>query len=253
MYKGGPYGPNHATAGTFAFRRELLNQTRYNDEACLAEEREFLKNYTVPFVQLDPFKTILVFSHVQNTFDKKKLLETPNPRFVPCDRKVSEFIRKDFERPIHDYFMEKIDAALESYSPGNPVMKPDVLKQTKELEKERAEMQKQMSSQAQIVLQRPGQEPKVLNTQDIVQLLESQKKEIDVRTKTIQELQQLLQPDGMMNEINRRGTQIQILEKIVKQLKEEIETLKTSRTTCSSDTTPVSKTIPEVMVEIPVC
>ena len=253
MYKGGPYGPNHATAGTFAFRRELLNQTRYNDEACLAEEREFLKNYTVPFVQLDPLKTILVFSHVQNTFDKKKLLETPNPRFVPCDRKVSEFIRKDFERPIHDYFMEKIDAALESYSPGNPDMKPDVLKQTKELEKERAEMQKQMSSQAQIVLQRPGQEPKVLNTQDIVQLLDSQKKEIDARTKTIQELQQLLQPNGMMNEINRRGTQIQILEKIVKQLKEEIETLKTSRTTCSSDTTPVSKTIPEVMVEIPVC
>ena len=47
MYKGGPYGPNHATAGTFAFRRELLNQTKYSEEACLAEEREFLKNYTI--------------------------------------------------------------------------------------------------------------------------------------------------------------------------------------------------------------
>ena len=71
MYQGGPYGPNHATAGTFAFRKELLSQTQFNPSASLAEEREFLKNYTIPFVQLDPMKTILVFSHNHNTFDKK--------------------------------------------------------------------------------------------------------------------------------------------------------------------------------------
>ena len=81
MVQFGPYGPNHATAGTFAFKRKLLKETQYNEEACLAEEREFLKNYTVPFVQLDPLKTILVFSHSHNTFDKRKLLEnmTGNP------------------------------------------------------------------------------------------------------------------------------------------------------------------------------
>ena len=67
MYQAGPYGPNHATAGTFAFRRELLDQTHYEDHAALAEEKHFLKNYTIPFVQLDPLKTILVFSHIQNT------------------------------------------------------------------------------------------------------------------------------------------------------------------------------------------
>ena len=39
----GPYSPTHATAGTFAFKRELLDQTRYNEEASLAEEKEFLK------------------------------------------------------------------------------------------------------------------------------------------------------------------------------------------------------------------
>ena len=61
MYQGGPYSKTHATAGTFAFRRELLNQTSYDDEASLAEEKLFLKNYTIPFVQLDPLKTILVF------------------------------------------------------------------------------------------------------------------------------------------------------------------------------------------------
>ena len=46
--------------------------------AVLAEEKHFLKNYTIPFVQFDPFKTILVVSHEQNTFDKKKLLNAQN-------------------------------------------------------------------------------------------------------------------------------------------------------------------------------
>ena len=27
----GPYGPNHVTAGTFAFRRELLKEHKYED------------------------------------------------------------------------------------------------------------------------------------------------------------------------------------------------------------------------------
>ena len=74
MFQFGPYGPSHATAGTFAFRRELLAITRYNDTACLAEERAFLKDYSIPMVQLDPHKVILVFSHEHNTFDKRKLL-----------------------------------------------------------------------------------------------------------------------------------------------------------------------------------
>ena len=43
MYQFGPYGPTHATAGTFAFKRELLTLTKYNENACIAEEREFLK------------------------------------------------------------------------------------------------------------------------------------------------------------------------------------------------------------------
>ena len=82
MYEFGPYGPRHATAGTFAFKRKLLKQTRYDDDAELAEEKAFLKNYEIPFVQLDPKKAILVFAHDKNTFDKNKLLENPNPKFV---------------------------------------------------------------------------------------------------------------------------------------------------------------------------
>ncbi len=82
IYQFGPYGPMHATAGTFAFKRKLLEETRYDDDAELAEEKKFLKNYTVPLVQLDPMKSILCFAHQFNTFDKRKLLVNPNPNFV---------------------------------------------------------------------------------------------------------------------------------------------------------------------------
>ena len=73
MFAFGPYGPNHATAATFAFKRELLRQTKYDETFCIAEEKKFLKDYTIPFVQLDPMKTILVFSHTHNSVNKKDL------------------------------------------------------------------------------------------------------------------------------------------------------------------------------------
>ena len=105
MIQFGPYGPSHATAGTFAFRAELLEQTRYQDHAAVAEEREFLKGYTIPFVQLDPMKTILCFSHEQNTFDKRKLLENPHPDYVKeSSKKVTDFICLEKEAAIKKFF-----------------------------------------------------------------------------------------------------------------------------------------------------
>ena len=95
MYQFGPYGPNHATAGTFAFKRELIQNTKYDSNAALAEEKSFLKNYTIPFVQLDPMKAILVFSHEHNTFDKRKLLENPHPNFVKESSQDSRYVRRE--------------------------------------------------------------------------------------------------------------------------------------------------------------
>jgi len=77
IYQFGPYGPNHATAGTFAFKKELLKLTSYDDNATVSEERFFLKDFTIPMIQLEPKKTILVFAHSDNTFDKMRLLANP--------------------------------------------------------------------------------------------------------------------------------------------------------------------------------
>lgn len=177
MYQFGPYGPNHATAGTFAFRRELLDQTAYDDAAALAEEKAFLKDYTVPFVQLDPMKTILVFSHEHNTFDKRKLLEHLDPRFVRESAKtVSMFVKSLKSRR---FFMEEIDAKLVDYAPGKPEMKPDVLKQMVEMEESRKRDAKAMrNQQGGITVQKPGESPKSLTHDETVDLLRKQQDQI---------------------------------------------------------------------------
>lgn len=135
MYKFGPYGPNHATAGTFAFKRKLLNDTRYEDHAALAEEKAFLKNYTVPFVQLDPFKTIVCFSHSHNTFDKKRLLVNANPKFVHETNITPDMILKD--KNLLHFYTKDIEELLGVYDKGKPEHKPDVLEQIKEKDAQR--------------------------------------------------------------------------------------------------------------------
>ena len=137
MYRFGPYGPNHSTAATFAFKKELLKITKYDDEAELAEERNFLKQYTIPFVQLDPLKSILVFSHIHNSFDKKALLEqSPSPYVNISNKTVEDFIKDD---EIKSFFLKDIDTLLNNYSPGRPEHKPKLLKQIEEIKGKREE------------------------------------------------------------------------------------------------------------------
>jgi glycosyltransferase involved in cell wall biosynthesis len=146
MYQFGPYGPNHATAATFAFRRELLKQTRFNELSSVAEEKQFLKDYTIPFVQLESIKSILVFSHVHNSFDKKELLnQMPNPHVHETVLTPSDIIKQP---EILNFFTVDIDILLSKYEFGNTNYKPDVVKQIAEIKKTREEMiNKQMAYQ----------------------------------------------------------------------------------------------------------
>ena len=137
MYKFGPYGPNHATAGTFAFRRKLLDNTCYENNAVLAEEKHFLKDYTVPFVQFDPLKTILVFSHEQNTFDKRRLINDKNKFCSESSLSVNNFIKN---KKIEEFYKVKIGKLLDNYEPGDVKNKPKVLDEIARRDKERIEM-----------------------------------------------------------------------------------------------------------------
>jgi glycosyltransferase involved in cell wall biosynthesis len=138
MYQFGPYAPNHATAATFAFRKELLQKTRFDETATVAEEKKFLKDYTIPFVQLDPLKSILVFSHNHNSFDKKILLtQMPNPFIKDTPLKPSDMVK---ESDVLRFFMEDINELLDNYEPGLPQNKPDVTKQIAQMQESREKM-----------------------------------------------------------------------------------------------------------------
>jgi glycosyltransferase involved in cell wall biosynthesis len=226
MYKFGPYGPNHSTAATFAFRRELLKLTKYDDDAALAEEKNFLKEYTIPFVQMDPMKTILVFSHVHNSFDKKTLLNQgpANPFVKLSNLKVENFVK---EADIRDFFMESIDKLLADYEPGRPENKPDVTKQIIEIGIKREEMIKQQQQQQQqynsqmaaiqqqhpgmIMVQKPGvngspPQNVMINPQDLINNYD----------RRLGEQQQIIQ--NLMNENNMMKEKMKYLEEKMKTL-----------------------------------
>jgi hypothetical protein len=75
-------------------RRQYATTHLYDETVTHAEEKSFLESYKNPMIQLDPFKVMLVLSHTENTFDKKKMREQPSP-FV----KLTNFKIKDFIRP----------------------------------------------------------------------------------------------------------------------------------------------------------
>jgi glycosyltransferase involved in cell wall biosynthesis len=186
MFQFGPYSPSHATAGTFAFKRELLKDHKYDDHAALAEEKAFLKDYSVPFVQLEPKKTILVFSHIHNTFDKKRLLESGENQFQKTsDRSVDEFIKdKDFK----EFYMERLEGLLQNYYPGDPVNKPDVIQQIKEIDEERRKMalEQQNQGQGQIILSQDGKQIPLSNEQ-VVDIMRKQQEQLQNFIRLLQE------------------------------------------------------------------
>lgn len=130
----GPYGPNHATAGTFAFKKELLNITHYQEHARISEEKAFLRNYTIPMVQLDPFKTIVCMGHSVNTFDKRNLIQGgKNPKLkkaqldinAPGARKIIEqyeavtLAEKGRPAPLQTMAKVSVDVIIPSRSRPN--------------------------------------------------------------------------------------------------------------------------------------
>ena len=191
MYRFGPYGPNHSTAGTFAFKRLLLKDTHYEDTAYLAEEKYFLKNYTVPFIQLDPLKTILVFSHEQNTFDKRKLIDVTNKMCNESALQVKTFI-KNIE--LQKFYMEDIQQLLTNYDPGDIKHKPEVIEEIKKKDIEREKHKSQTVS-----VKQPDGTDRVLTQHEIIEALKFKideniklQKELDNKNKQINQLLQLI-------------------------------------------------------------
>jgi glycosyltransferase involved in cell wall biosynthesis len=101
IYKFGPYNKNHCTNGTMAYRRSYGKTHLYDETVTHAEERSFLDNYRNPMIQLDSRKVMLVISHSENTFDKKKMREQVNPFVSKTNFKIRDFIRS---APLRNFY-----------------------------------------------------------------------------------------------------------------------------------------------------
>lgn len=104
IYKLGPYNPNHATNGTMAWKSSYGKTHKYDETVTHSEERSFLEDYKHPMIQLDPFKVMLVMSHSENTFDKKKLRDQESPFVKKTDLKLKGFLKEKHEKELREFF-----------------------------------------------------------------------------------------------------------------------------------------------------
>jgi predicted RNase H-like nuclease (RuvC/YqgF family) len=86
--------------------------------------------------------------------------------------------------------MQDIESLLSKYEPGLPKMKPDVLKQIKQIEEERKKMMeeemKKQQANGPIVIQRPGEPPVQLSQQDVVNIIQQQQVRINELQKQLE-------------------------------------------------------------------
>ena len=101
IWETGPYGANHGTFGTMAFTKAYVRANRCDESRAYAEEIEFTQKYSVPLVQLDPLKVMLVVAHDGNTFNKSKLRTDGNKLIRPTGLKLNNFVRN---KVIRDFY-----------------------------------------------------------------------------------------------------------------------------------------------------
>lgn len=114
VYSIGPYGPNHATNGTMAYRKRYANQHSYDPHVTKGEEVSFLENYRHPLIQLDPLSSIVVICHTDNTVDKTRLRKEHEQSNHPNRMALTNYQLHDFvSDPWLQDFYEQLPILLE--------------------------------------------------------------------------------------------------------------------------------------------
>lgn len=198
MYEFGPYATNHSTAATFAFRKELLKQTKYDEDAEFAEEKKFLKNYTIPLIQLDIKKSILVISHDHNTYNKKNMLDNlQNNKGNPSNLLVEDFI-KDPE--LKQFYLNDVDELLITYEPGRPENKPTAMKQMAEAQERQNKAREEKEKIKELQQQISSYSLKNIANIDVKAIQDKYEKQLADKTVLINNL--LIRIKDLTNEIN---------------------------------------------------
>jgi len=107
LYKSIKFHPYHSTNNVLAYKREYLLDHRYAPGLSMGEEMSFTNNYTVPMVQLNSAKSIVVSSHTSNTFDKRPLCINSSTRtscLYEVDENILQYIPMDVFCKMRDNF-----------------------------------------------------------------------------------------------------------------------------------------------------
>jgi hypothetical protein len=129
-------------------------------------------------------KTILVFSHAHNTFDKRRLLENANPQCTKeSEKTVDMFVQ---EPELREFYMNQIEDVLKTYEPGRPNMKPDVLMQMVRIEKERKKEMEKAQHMPTVTIKQGDGPPQQLSIEQIVSILQQQQAQIIHLTNLLQ-------------------------------------------------------------------
>jgi hypothetical protein len=94
---------------------------------------------------------------------------------------------------LKNFFVNELDSLLKYYEPGLPKMKPDVIKQTEELEKNMAaimqQQQQEASSGGTIIMHQEGKEPVALTNDQVINIIQVQQAQVKELTAKVAELQ----------------------------------------------------------------
>jgi hypothetical protein len=102
-----------------------------------------------------------------------------NEVMKPSNKTVDDFIKLPHENAIKKFFMEDIDQLLANYAPGEPKMKPDVLKQIDEIMEERKKQLLEEQGKAQKVFMQGADGKQVeLSAQQIIEIIQGQQTQI---------------------------------------------------------------------------
>jgi hypothetical protein len=102
IYQSKFHGSNHSTNATLMYHKTILESTSYNNSDKYAEEKYFLKDYTLDIYQFDSLQIIIVIAHLLNTIDKYKIIKN----FTRTNL-TSEIILSDEVRKFYKYILKR--------------------------------------------------------------------------------------------------------------------------------------------------
>lgn len=167
--------------------------------------------------------------------------------FKESTKTVDTFIQLEGEKNIKDFFLKDIDKLLANYDHGLPKMKPDVLKQMKEIEDKRDQMIKDMQEKQKngpIMMNEPGKPPRQLNNQEVVQLIQSQQQQLKAMNEEKIQLNNTLM--AIQSQLIQASMKADSLEKEKNELLNKINEVKPN----NAPNITISKTTPTVSVDV---